>query len=119
MQAIDRREMIACQDGYTNPGGRVRICNMLKCRADPELMEGYKEHHRKVLVELQEQIRLSGTQNYSIFMRGDGLLFLYHELDEDQAALGLGGEAGSEVGAKWAEMMAPYLEEVSILILSS
>jgi len=72
-------------------------------------VEEYKEHHKAVWPEMLDALRRNGWHNYSLFMRGDGLLFGYFETpDGFQAALD--GMAKEEVNTRWQEFMAPYFE---------
>ena len=74
-----------------------------------ELFEEYKAHHTRVWPEMLDALRRTGWGNYSLFMRGDGLLFGYFETPESfQAALD--GMSREEVNARWQEFMAPYFE---------
>jgi L-rhamnose mutarotase len=84
-----------------------RIAFLLKVREDK--LEEYKMHHRAVWPEMLDALRRSGWDNYTLFMRKDGLLFGYFETPRDfQTALA--GMAGEEVNARWQEFMAPYFE---------
>jgi len=84
-----------------------RIGFMLKVKSDR--VEEYKQHHRYVWPEMLEALRQTGWHNYSLFMRGDGLMFGYFEtplsLQEAQAAM-----AQTEVNARWQTLMGPYFE---------
>ncbi|MHA1569551.1 MAG: L-rhamnose mutarotase [Alphaproteobacteria bacterium] len=84
-----------------------RVGFILKVRQD-KLAE-YKKHHETVWPEMLDALRRHGWRNYSLFMRGDGLLFGYFETPASfQAALD--GMAKEEINAKWQEFMAPYFE---------
>ena len=84
-----------------------RVAFLLKVREDK--LEKYKEHHKAVWPEMLDALRRTGWQNYSLFMREDGLLFGYFETPENfQAALD--GMAREEVNARWQEFMSPYFE---------
>ena len=86
-----------------------RVGFLLKVKRDK--LEEYKQHHQRVWPEMLDALRRTGWQNYSLFMRGDGLLFGYFETPESfQAALD--GMAGEAINAKWQEFMAPYFEGV-------
>ena len=45
---------------------------LLKVKQDK--MEEYKKHHENVWPEMQESLRRSGWQNYTLFIREDGLI---------------------------------------------
>jgi len=84
-----------------------RIGFSLKVKKDK--LEEYKKHHQNVWPEMLDALRETGWHNYSIFIRGDGLLFGYLETEESlqvaQAKM-----AAREVNARWQEFMAPYFE---------
>lgn len=84
-----------------------RVGFLLKVKQ--EMIPEYIKHHESVWPEMLDALRRTGWQNYSLFMRPDGLLFGYFETPQSfQAALdGMGRE---EINAKWQEFMAPYFE---------
>src|SRR5271169_3953961 len=89
-----------------------RISFILKVKADR--IEEYKAHHKAVWPEMLEALRRTGWQNYSLFMREDGLMVGYFETPESlQAAQD--GMAKEEINAKWQAMMAPYFEALGDL----
>lgn len=84
-----------------------RVGFILKVK--PELIEEYKEHHKKVWPEMLDALRRTGWHNYSLFMQSDGTLFGYFETPSGlQAAVD--GMAKEEVNARWQKMMSPYFE---------
>jgi L-rhamnose mutarotase len=84
-----------------------RIGFLLKVKH--EMIPEYKRHHQNVWPEMQAALKRAGWNNYSLFMREDGMLFGYFETpDSFQAALA--GMEGEEVNAKWQAFMAPYFE---------
>jgi L-rhamnose mutarotase len=86
-----------------------RVGFILKVR--PDRLEEYKERHRAVWPEMQEALRETGWHNYSLFLRDDGLLFGYVEVEEDFAK-SLAGMAGRDVNARWQAEMAPFFEQL-------
>jgi L-rhamnose mutarotase len=84
-----------------------RIGFVLKVRQDK--IEEYKEHHRHVWPEMLDALRAAGWHNYSLFMRGDGLLFGYFETPADLATA-TARMAETEVNTRWQMLMAPYFE---------
>ncbi|NWG17491.1 MAG: L-rhamnose mutarotase [Chloroflexi bacterium] len=84
-----------------------RIGFLLKVKQ--ELIEEYKEHHRKVWPEMLEALSKAGWHNYSLFLHEDGLLFGYFEtpvsLQDAVAQM-----EKTEVNARWQAMMSPYFE---------
>lgn len=84
-----------------------RVGFILKVRE--ELIEEYKERHRKVWPEMLEALRRKGWHNYSLFMRDDGLLFGYFETPESFETA-LDGMSDEEVNERWQAEMAPFFE---------
>ena len=85
-----------------------RICFLLKVR--PERLAEYKERHKTVWPEMLEALRETGWQNYSLFLREDGLLVGYLETDDYPAALARMAETG--VNARWQAEMQPYFADL-------
>ncbi|MEP7358731.1 MAG: L-rhamnose mutarotase [Anaerolineales bacterium] len=84
-----------------------RIGFLLKVK--PEKIPEYKQQHQNVWPEMQAALKRCGWNNYSLFMREDGLLFGYFETpDSFQAALD--GMEREEINAKWQAFMAPFFE---------
>lgn len=84
-----------------------RVGFLLKVKGDQ--VEAYKERHKAVWPEMKEALRRQGWNNYSLFMREDGLLFGYFEAEESFAAA-LAGMETEEVNARWQAAMAPFFE---------
>ena len=61
-----------------------RVCFVLQVR--PERLEEYKERHRVVWPDMQQALRETGWQNYSLFLRADGLLVGYLETEDFERA---------------------------------
>ncbi len=81
-----------------------RICFVLQVK--PERIEEYKERHRSVWPEMKKALRETGWNNYSLFLRPDGLLIGYLETDDfARARLGM---ANREVNARWQREMAGF-----------
>ena len=85
-----------------------RVCFLLKVRADR--LEEYKQRHREVWAEMRHALRETGWRNYSLYLRGDGLLVGYLETDDFEAARE--AMAAQEVNARWQASMAPFFEEL-------
>ena len=85
--------------------GRTRQASQLKCRV--EGIPRYNEWHANVWPELQVLGFRAGSRNYSIFQRRDGLLFLYSEKDERQAAKdrATAPPPANDVNERWQAMM--------------
>lgn len=61
-----------------------RVCFQLQVK--PELIGEYVERHKAVWPTMLRAIEASRRRNYSLFLRGDGLLIGYYEVDDDEAA---------------------------------
>jgi len=85
-----------------------RICFLLHVR--PERLEEYKQAHTAVWPEMLNALRATGWRNYSLFLRGDGLLVGYFETPDLDAALA--GMAAQEVNARWQERMASFFVDL-------
>ena len=85
-----------------------RVGFLLKVRADR--LDEYRERHRHVWPEMLDALQESGWRNYSLFLREDGLLFGYVEVDDLAAALA--AMADRDVNARWQGEMAPYFEQL-------
>lgn len=81
---------------------------MLQVR--PERLKEYKERHKKVWPEMQEALSATGWCNYSLFLRGDGLLVGYLETPSFEKALE--GMAALEVNERWQREMKPFFVEL-------
>lgn len=81
-----------------------RVCFVLQVR--PERLEEYKERHRAVWPEMQQALRETGWQNYSLFLRADGLLVGYLETENFERARAQMTER--EVNARWQREMAGF-----------
>lgn len=85
-----------------------RVCFLLKVRRDR--LEEYKQRHREVWAEMRQALSETGWRNYSLYLRGDGLLVGYLETDDFEASRG--AMAAREVNARWQASMAPFFEEL-------
>jgi L-rhamnose mutarotase len=81
-----------------------RVCFQLHVR--PERMEEYRERHREVWPEMLAALRETGWSNYSLFLRGDGLLIGYLETEDFEAAVA--GMEARDVNTRWQAEMAPF-----------
>lgn len=82
----------------------MRICFVLHIK--PERIEEYKARHAQVWPELQDALRETGWKNYSLFLRGDGMLVGY--LEADDFARCCAEMKRFPVNALWQEEMAPF-----------
>ncbi|RXZ48250.1 L-rhamnose mutarotase [Agromyces binzhouensis] len=65
-------------------GTAQRVCFQLQ--VDPARLDEYRERHAAVWPDMLRAIEASGRRNYSLFLREDGLLIGYYEVDDDDAA---------------------------------
>lgn len=80
----------------------TRVCFQLQVR--PDRLDEYARRHAAVWPEMLEALADAGWRNYSLFLRDDGLLIGYVEVDDlarAQAAM-----AATEVNARWQAEMA-------------
>jgi L-rhamnose mutarotase len=81
-----------------------RICFVLQVK--PERLQEYKERHRSVWPDMLTALRETGWNNYSLFLRSDGLLVGYLEtgnFDIARAAM-----ARREINERWQREMAGF-----------
>lgn len=91
---------------------KQRICFSLKVKA--ERLAEYKQRHREVWPEMLEALRRAGWENYSLFLREDGLLIGYFETSDFERALA--AMAATDVNRRWQQEMAPFFEGESSLL---
>ena len=81
-----------------------RICFVLQVK--PDRMQECKERHRSVWPEMKKALQETGWNNYSLFLREDGLLVGYLETkDFEQARAGM---ARRQVNKRWQREMAGF-----------
>lgn len=81
-----------------------RVCFQLQVR--PERIPEYRERHAAIWPEMARALKDTGWDNYSLFLRGDGMLIGYVECEDfaaSQAAM-----AATEVNGRWQAEMAPF-----------
>jgi L-rhamnose mutarotase len=81
-----------------------RYCFLLQVR--PDRIAEYRKRHAHVWPDMLTALQASGWQNYSIFLRPDGLLVGYVEsadLGKAQVAM-----AKTEVDARWQAEMSEF-----------
>ena len=81
-----------------------RICFVLQVA--PERLGEYKERHRAVWPEMQQALRETGWNNYSLFLRPDGLLVGYLETDDFERARQ--EMSRREINERWQSEMAHF-----------
>ena len=86
-----------------------RVAFILKVK--PDMIEEYKRRHAHVWPEMLQALRETGWQNYSLFLRPDGLLFGYLETPDFERARE--EMAKRDVNDRWQREMAPFFESLS------
>jgi L-rhamnose mutarotase len=87
-----------------------RVGFLLKVK--PDRLEEYKARHKAVWPEMLDALRRAGWNNYSLFLREDGLLFGYFETP-DSFQVALDGMSKEDVNARWQDYMAPFFEDLA------
>jgi L-rhamnose mutarotase len=83
-----------------------RVCFLLKVK--PDRLKEYEERHQAVWPEMLQALRETGWQNYSLFLRPDGLLVGYLETDNFEEAVR--GMQNCPVNERWQREMAEFFE---------
>ncbi len=81
-----------------------RICFVLQVK--PDRLQEYRERHQHVWEEMKTALCETGWNNYSLFLRPDGLLVGYLETPDFELARS--GMASREVNARWQREMADF-----------
>ncbi|WP_430647928.1 L-rhamnose mutarotase [Agromyces sp. GXS1127] len=85
-------------------GTTQRVCFQLQ--VDPARLDEYRERHAAVWPDMLRAIEASGRRNYSLFLREDGLLIGYYEVEDDDAAQA--ALANDPRTAPWEAEMAEF-----------
>lgn len=86
-----------------------RVCFVLRIKKD--LLKEYETRHKKIWPEMLDLLRKSGIQNYSIFLRDDGLMVNYFETEDLEGSFKIA--RSSPAYSRWQEAMAHYFEAES------
>lgn len=85
-----------------------RVCFTLQVR--PDRLEEYRRRHAEVWPPMLEALHAAGWHDYSLFLRGDGLLVgvvRTHDLAAAQAAM-----ERTEVNRRWQAEMARFFVDL-------
>lgn len=85
-----------------------RVCFQLQVR--PDRLEEYKRRHRAVWPEMLRALKRSGWNNYSLFLRQDGLLIGYLETESLQAAQAAMQQ--EDVNSRWQAEMSEFFVDL-------
>lgn len=81
-----------------------RVCFQLQVK--PERLKEYTARHRAVWPEMLQALKRSGWHNYSLFLREDGLLIGYVEVESLAAAQA--AMDAEDINAAWQEQMGEF-----------
>jgi L-rhamnose mutarotase len=85
-----------------------RVCFTLQ--VSPDHIDEYRRRHAAVWPEMLAALRDAGWQDYSLFLREDGLLVGYFTTDDLEAALST--MDATEVNRRWQAEMAPFFADL-------
>lgn len=85
-----------------------RVCFQLQVR--PERIAEYRQRHAQVWPDMLQALNDTGWNNYSLFLRDDGLLIGYLETPDLAAAQA--GMAATEVNARWQAQMGEFFADL-------
>jgi L-rhamnose mutarotase len=85
-----------------------RVCFTLQ--VNPELLDEYRRRHAAVWPDMLAALRDAGWYDYSLFLRGDGLLVGYLHTDDFDASLA--AMAATDVNSRWQAEMAPFFVDL-------
>ena len=89
-----------------------RICFVLQVK--PDRLQEYKERHRSVWPEMKQALQATGWNNYSLFLRPDGLLVGY--LETEDFARARSGMAALEINSRWQREMQQFFVQPENLL---
>lgn len=85
-----------------------RVCFQLQVK--PDRLQEYRERHAAVWPDMLHALKDSGWNNYSLFLRQDGLLIGYVEADDFAAAQR--AMAATDVNGRWQAQMSDFFIEL-------
>ena len=83
-----------------------RVGFLLKVK--PEKIQEYKARHKAVWPEMLSALRRAGWRNYSLYLRPDGQLIGYVEIDDFEGAKA--AMAKREVNTRWQAEMSDFFQ---------
>ena len=86
----------------------TRVCFQLQ--VNPARLDEYQQRHAAVWPDMLRALESTGWHNYSLFLRGDGMLIGYFETPDLDAALA--GMAATDVNERWQAEMAEFFLEL-------
>jgi L-rhamnose mutarotase len=85
-----------------------RVCFQLQVK--PDRLEEYTERHAAVWPDMLAALKRTGWNNYSLFLRPDGLLIGYFETPDLASAQA--GMAHEDVNARWQAEMGEFFVDL-------
>jgi len=85
-----------------------RVCFQLQVK--PERIAEYRERHAAVWPQMLRALKRTGWNNYSLFIRDDGLLIGYFETEDLASAQE--GMATMDVNARWQGQMSEFFVDL-------
>ena len=85
-----------------------RVCFQLQVK--PERIAEYTRRHAAIWPDMAAALKATGWNNYSLFLRPDGLLIGYFETPSLEAAQA--GMAATEVNARWQAEMGEFFVDL-------
>jgi L-rhamnose mutarotase len=85
-----------------------RVCFQLQVK--PELIPEYTRRHAAIWPDMARALKDTGWNNYSLFLRPDGLLIGYFETPSLEAAQA--GMAATEVNTRWQAEMGEFFVDL-------
>lgn len=87
-----------------------RVCFQLQVK--PERFAEYRDRHAAVWPDMLDALKATGWNNYSLFVRDDGLLIGYFETPSLEAAKA--GMAAQAVNARWQAEMSEFFLDLDL-----
>jgi L-rhamnose mutarotase len=87
-----------------------RVCFQLQVK--PERIAEYRERHARVWPDMLRALKQTGWNNYSLFLRDDGLLIGYVEtpsIEHARAAM-----AATDINARWQAEMGEFFVDLDV-----
>ena len=90
--------------------GFERVCFQLQVK--PDRIAEYRKRHAAVWPDMLRALEESGWNNYSLFLRDDGLLIGY--VETPSIADALAAMAATEVNARWQAEMGEFFVDLDV-----
>jgi L-rhamnose mutarotase len=108
--ADDAADIDAAEPDVVQEAAMHRVCFQLQVK--PERLAEYRERHAAVWPDMLAALKSTGWNNYSLFVRDDGLLIGYFETPSLEAAQA--GMAETEVNGRWQAEMSEFFVDLDL-----